>query len=419
MIELHIEIPANFSNTPRVGLVHLHVHLYSLQETLLFVLPVTATTPLTPTPAAVTTTQYQHSPLVSNHYQSHLGSLQATPPPPPPVLPTQAVAATVAPVTTFSRQGQQQTVLPSSSVLHTQASFLSQGGLSNTFGQANPMQVLQSGLPPSNRPQSATYGIQPLLSGGSGFAQQPLAYSTLNVSIASTTRAVAMTIPQLTNVRSLSTTSPVTGIKSLIPTNPSTGISGMGALASMTSYQLQAQLLQQQRAFTGATTYQQSALQAHQQAAVNLLEAKGNQSSVLGPPPAKRPALDQATPTLSAAAVASFRPGVLSQTHSLPGVGMTALPQTPPSSCPILPPSTVTPASLNRVPSIFSMTQGPPYLTTDALTPSVSTQSQLRSTQTPVSAIRPPTPGKSHPPQQTPQGYTSMGPGGTGTWGMR
>ncbi len=405
------------------------------------------------------TTQYQYSPVMPNLYQSHP---QATPLPPPTAPPTQSTSTMA--VASLQHQLQQRPSI----VPKTQSSYFPAAG-PTTYTLPNPLQA--ASVPPTNLSQFTAHLAQPsqqLTRTALAYGQAPLAYSTLNVSVANAPQprvGMAGGITQAaygsSALRNVPT--PITGFKSLLPATSSTSL---GTVRGLASYQM---LTQQSRALAGLATFQQQQQPSQQPTAGALLGGVAlatfqqqqqpsqqptagallggvahhqnsfltgqSQVGTLGPPPAKRQALDPTVQAASAAA-ASFRAGVLPQTL-LPQAGSTAggmasLLQTPPPSVrPLLTPSTNTPLDLaSRLAQNFSMTQVPLYLATQSLTPTLSTHTQLRA-QIPVTpGIRPLTTlttpgqllGQPRPPraqQQPPQGYSSLAQGGTGTWGRR
>ena len=117
------------------------------------------------------------------------------PPPPPPAPFTQAAATP----SVFQQA-------PPTSTLQTQASFLTQGGLTS-FGLVNPLQALQNILP-----SHLQHTQRPSI---------PLAYSTLNVSVAGLTRP---SVPQPTYATlGMPSISPMLPGKTLLPTTPTVG----------------------------------------------------------------------------------------------------------------------------------------------------------------------------------------------------
>lgn len=364
--------------------------------------------PLTQT--VMTTTHYQHLPVVSNHYQPHpqtvLHPSHPPRPPPPAAPPTQTIATTA--VTSHLQQ-------PLSALPKTQTSYLPPTAL-NTYGLATT--ALHAITPLTSQPQLTGQLAQQLTRTTPGYAQAPLAYSTLNVSVASAPQQGVLGAYNPSGVQS--TTTPIAGLKSLLPGLPSTTMGGVA------SYQMPA------AALTGLTTFQPSQQQSSLMGgSVHHHTSFQSQVGGLAAPPAKRQALN---PTAQPAAPTTFRAGILPPSLIPPQAGSGArmaslLPGLPSSIQPLLPPSTGTPVDLtSRLPQNFSsLTQMPSYLASQSLTPA-----QLRVPTPLTQPVKPLTPsvtlgqplGQPRPPQpqqSAPQAYGSLpqGTGGTGLWGGR
>lgn len=270
-----------------------------------------------------------------------------------------AVAPPQAPPT----QGAAATTVPGMPAFQTHSSFLTVPGSLTSFGLANPLQALQT---IARQPAATT---QHLPIGGS----QPLAYSTLNVSVANT---------RLTTLQQQIYGSSVLGSHPSTPVaaNPTLTASGLGVLAG---YQPQ--------------SFPQPVPGAGYQLGTTM--PQGGVVQGILPSPAKRPALDPAY-----------------RLPLQPPATRTLTPTQPPqSSHPVLPATNV--ALLGRLPNM--MTQGQ-YLSTHTptLTPAFSSQLQA---QNPMAAapggIRALSPQVSQPrPQQHQQGYN---PGAGGNSWMR
>ena len=263
------------------------------------------------------------------------------PPQAPPTQGAAAAAATVAGMPAFQ----------------THSSFLTAPGSLPSFGLANPLQALQNILPA--RQQAATTHL-PIGS------SQPLAYSTLNVSIANTRLTTLQQQIYSSSVLGSHPSTPVAG-------NPTLTASGLGMLGGY-----------QQPTFplpVAGAGYQ-----------LGTTMAQGGIVQGILPSPAKRPALDSAYRL-------QMQPGQLPTTRTL-------TPTQPQGSHPVLPATNI--ALLGRLPNMM-MTQGQ-YLSTHTptLTPAFSSQLQAQSAMgtAPPGSIRALSPQVSQPrPQQHQQAY--------------
>ena len=229
--------------------------------------------------------------------------MQKPPPPapaPPPIPPTQLIASGRACTPTTTAAPQQ----PSPSVTHqptsaiqTHSSFLNPGigGGMTSFGLANPLQALQNILPGTQHPATQPTPLPCITQ------LQPLAYSTLNVSVASTPTRPALP-PAGYHMAGMPTLP--SGVmmpnKILLPGTSTTG--------AMSQYQYQ-----QQAAVAGFHQSSQTRL-------TPLLGTVGTtpQGMNLLLPPAKRPALDPAYRVVQSPVLSTPPRSSLTQPNRIP-----------------------------------------------------------------------------------------------------
>ena len=211
--------------------------------------------------------------------------MQQPPPPvpaPPPAPPTQLMTSVRAatPPTTAAPQQQPSVTQQPSSAIQTHSSFLNPvgaGGGMTSFGFANPLQVLQNILPGTQHPATQPTPLP-------GITQfQPLAYSTLNVSIASTP-PTRPTLPpagyHMPGIPTLPSGAMVPN-KILLPgTSTTSAMNQYQYQAAVTGFQQSSQTRLAPLLGTAGTTPQ------------GMIGQTGHLSQNLLLPPAKRPALD-------------------------------------------------------------------------------------------------------------------------------